>query len=177
MKKMKMKRGSMSLKEKCMILILLVLLSIFGVFNAFSQIQIMKEKSIEPIELAVCKNIVQKYCAAWKAKQYDAMYAMLDSLGRSAIDNEKFVDLYGAGADGRGKVLQFSLKKTAKSQDGIIVQVEMKFKKEKAPVLVNGVYNVHLVSSDNGTWGIKTVVAPIRVPLPGGESDEDHPGE
>ncbi|MBN1982170.1 MAG: hypothetical protein JW795_11605 [Chitinivibrionales bacterium] len=160
------------------IVLYLCLICTTEVFSIYSQsYQLSTGKSANSTEMILCNDIVEKFCVAWKANHYDVMYSMIDSSGKNFIEKDKFADLYGAETDGRGKVLQFSLKKAVKSQDGIIVQVEMIFKKEKAPCLINGVHKVHLIASGNGSWKIKAIVAPISIPMKSDESGGDHPGE
>lgn len=92
------------------------------------------------------------------------------------ILKDKFISTHEKYSSKECKLTSFEILTTSTNIDIIIVKIQLIFGKEIKPTMINGVHSFYL-EKDNDQWKIKTIIAPITLPVDESFPGGSHPGE
>ncbi len=124
------------------------------------------ESAIKPVNL---------FCNAWQNKNYEEMYNHLSTKHIGMVGKDAVVRQYTQYEKWGVDLVTASVKSAQSNENDVLVKVAVQLSKEIAPNLVTGTYTYHVTNIDD-EWKIKTIMAPVAIPVPSGSAGNDHPG-
>lgn len=122
-----------------------------------------------------CQRVVEAFCRAWMHEGYEAMYKVVSKSGLGKKGQAKFAAEFHAYAKKGGRLDRFRVNQVVTCQNQVLVKVDLRFKKEIPPRIVNGVHSFHTGKGEDG-WKIEYIMPPMAPPALAPISGGAHPG-